>query len=78
MLKEIIDHIPLFSQSKKNPTGARSKSKLNYKMSKSCDLNVANFNKNTESKKSPRHLKLFEAVEENYESLSFQIHQGTQ
>ena len=36
-------------------------------MSKSWDLNVANFSRDTESKKKLNTLELFEAAEENYE-----------
>ena len=57
MLKEIFeifDHVPLFSMSKKNPVLDQNLSWF-IKTFKSCDLNVANFPRDTIFKTSPRH-----------------------
>ena len=55
MLKEIFDHIPVFTEQGKCCAG--SKSELIKKTSKSCDLSFAN------SGRAPRNLELFEAAE---------------
>ena len=66
MPKEISDHIPLFTMSKKNPVLDQNLS-LIIKTSKSCHLNVANCPRDTESKKSPRHLNFMKQLKKTTE-----------
>ena len=59
MLKEIYDHIPLFSLSQKNAVLDQNLISI-IRTSKSCGLNVVKFWRDTQT------LELFEAAEENY------------
>ena len=52
MLKEIFDHIPLFSPSKKNVVLNQNLSWI-MKTSKRCHLNIANWERDTKSKNHP-------------------------
>ena len=65
MQKEILDHIPVFTEQEK--WCARSKFKLIIKTSESCDLNFANANRDTETKTSPRHLNFLKQLNKTTE-----------
>ena len=66
MLKEIFDHIPQSSVTKKNAQGSQDQNLGEImKKSKRWHLNMTIVMGVKESKTSPRHLELFEAAEEN-------------